>query len=431
MANQALPPSALATSDISPDITEERKCEKKDVEALTKNTTIQEGNAKITDDERKYLDQAEIFLQEHNISHAYIDSLLNDETARKKVVRKVDRMLMPLLIGTYLLQFIDKQALSYSASFDLFATTRVTSDQYTWLASIFYFAYLVTEWPAGYLTQHFPTGTVISVFIIIWGSILAITAACTNFAGLMVCRFLLGSFESAIAPCFMMIVGMWYSRRDQPVRAAAFYSANGVGQMIGGILFYAVGQAKGFAVWRAIFILCGGVTACWGVVIFIFLPNNIMSARRFSNEEKAVLIAQGQSNSTGIYNKTIKFSQVKEALLDPQVWLLFWFMLLNELINGGTANFGTLILKGIANGDALRTTLLNIPGGAMQVIFILSGGFLSGYFKNIRTYVMALYVVPTMMGALLLWKLDRTTHSTNHLLGPFLIVSARNIRNLI
>lgn len=54
-------------------------------------------------------------------------------------------------------------------------------------------------------------------------------------------------------------------------------------------------------------------------------------------------------------------SQVKEALLDPQIWLLFLFVLLNETVNGGLANFSKLIIKGIAGGDSLLTTAYGIP----------------------------------------------------------------------
>lgn len=56
------------------------------------------------------LDAAEVFLRNHNFSHAYLHELLQDEVACKKLVRKINWTLMPLLCGTYLLQYIDKQA---------------------------------------------------------------------------------------------------------------------------------------------------------------------------------------------------------------------------------------------------------------------------------------------------------------------------------
>jgi len=63
------------------------------------------------------LDEAELFLQQHGIPHSRLSELMADEEALKKLRRKVDWTLMPLLCGTYLLQYVDKQALGYSAVF--------------------------------------------------------------------------------------------------------------------------------------------------------------------------------------------------------------------------------------------------------------------------------------------------------------------------
>ncbi|ETN42085.1 uncharacterized protein HMPREF1541_04024 [Cyphellophora europaea CBS 101466] len=357
---------------------------------------------------REDLDEAGIFLREHNFTQSYLAELLEDKALNKRIVRKVDLTLMPLLCLTYFLQFIDKQGLSYAAVFDLFEDTGITSYQYSWLASIFYFAYLFAEWPSSYLAQHFPTAKVISAFVLTWGSIMLLTAACSNFTGMAICRFLLGCFESVITPAFMLIVSQWYVRRQQPARAGLFYCFNGFGNMIGGILFYAVGYEKNFPVWKVIYLLCGGMTVVWGVVLWFHLPDNIMSARKFTPEEKALLIARSQTNRTGVYNRKIKWGQIFEALTDVQVWILFLFTLLNETINGGIANFGKLIVKGVAGGDPLLATAYGIPQGAFQVFWVFTGPFIASRFKNIRTVIMAVYILPTIAGAIIMWKLPRS-----------------------
>ncbi|KAI4696009.1 uncharacterized protein J4E88_000180 [Alternaria novae-zelandiae] len=354
------------------------------------------------------LDEANLFLRQHNITPEYMAELLEDDMANKRVSRKVDLLLLPLLCGTYFLQYIDKQAMGYSAVFDLFETTGITGDQYSWLASIFYFAYLLAEWPSAYLAQHFPTGRVVSLFCFCWGSIMLLTAATHNFAGFAVMRFLLGVFESVVTPAFMMIVGMWYVGKQQPARAGTFYCFNGLGSAVGGILFYGAGYAKSFVVWKIIYIICGGMTVLWSVVLFFRLPNNIMTAKSFSVEEKALLIARAASNRTGVYNRKIKLPQVWEALMDPQIWILFLFVTLNEMINGGTANFGKLIVKDAAGGDPLKTTLYGIPQGFAQVFWVFTGPFLASRLPNARTYIMALYLCPTIIGACLIWQLPRT-----------------------
>ncbi|KAG9773401.1 MFS general substrate transporter, partial [Aureobasidium melanogenum] len=375
------------------------------------------GTGDITD-----LDEAEIFLRDNNFSPGYIKELLADKQRNRKLVRRIDLILLPLLAGTYVLQYIDKQALSYSAVFDLFSDTKTNQDQYSWLASIFYFAYLGAEYPFTYIAQKTRMAKLVAGCIISWGSILMITAACSNFAGLATCRFLLGVFEAPITPCFMMIIGMWYTRQEQPFRAGVFYCCNGVGSMLGGIFTYAIGQIDTFPVWRAVFLICGGITVICGFLVLWLLPDTILTAKRFSLEDKAMLVARGKLGRTGIINHHVKWYQIKEALLDPQVLLLALFMLLNETMNGGIANFGKLIIKGLVT-DPLLTTALGIPQGAFQVFWILSGTYLASKIRNFRTYSMALYMLPTILGIALIWKLDRKHHKIGVLFGYYMVAS--------
>lgn len=155
------------------------------------------------------LDDAEIFLRDNNFSPEYVQGLVADEARNKRLVRKVDLVVLPLLAGTYMLQYIDKQALSYAAVFDLFTDTGITQNQYSYFASIFYIAYLVAEYPWSFLAQRTRMAKVLGACIVAWGIVLMCTAAGGNFASLAACRFLLGLFEAPVTPCFMMIVAMW------------------------------------------------------------------------------------------------------------------------------------------------------------------------------------------------------------------------------
>ncbi|TIC91799.1 putative transporter [Colletotrichum higginsianum] len=321
------------------------------------------GDCEAVDDikiaETANLDEAQMFLHEHGIPNASLEALMSDEAALKRLRRKIDWQLMPLLCGTYLLQYIDKQALSYSAVFDLFTSTGMTSDEYSWMASIFYFAYLAAEWPASYIAQHYPTGKIVAAFVLSWGTILLCTAAAQNFTGLAICRFLLGVFELVITPAFMLI-------------------------------------AKGWDVWRIIYVLCGGLTVVWGIVLYLFMPDNILTAKRFTIEERAMLIAQNARARGGVFNSKVRMKQVKEVFRDGQVWLLFWFVLFNEIINGGIANFVKLIVKGFTH-DALLTTAYGIPYGAFTAIYMFTGPCMASRLKNARTYVMVIWLLPTLI----------------------------------
>lgn len=72
-----------------------------------------------------------------------------------------------------------------------------------------------------------------------------IQAACNSFRTLAVLRALAGAAEACSDPGFMLITSMWYTRREQPVRLGLWYTANGFGIALGGLLGYGIGHIRG------------------------------------------------------------------------------------------------------------------------------------------------------------------------------------------
>lgn len=81
-----------------------------------------------------------------------------DPAESKRVLRKIDLRLIPTLWLLYLLQYLDKNGINYASVYGLQKGTNLVGDQYNWLSSIFYFGYLVGQWPAGILMQKLPLG---------------------------------------------------------------------------------------------------------------------------------------------------------------------------------------------------------------------------------------------------------------------------------
>lgn len=72
--------------------------------SITKVKSVAEG-------EVISLDAAEVFLREHNFHDDYLAELLADEPMNKRLVRKIDFVVLPLLAGTYVLQASKKVTL--------------------------------------------------------------------------------------------------------------------------------------------------------------------------------------------------------------------------------------------------------------------------------------------------------------------------------
>lgn len=64
------------------------------------------------------------------------------EAESKRVRRKTDLILMPVICWTYALQYLDNTVLGYAYAFGLLEDTNMSEGDYNWLASIYYIGYL-------------------------------------------------------------------------------------------------------------------------------------------------------------------------------------------------------------------------------------------------------------------------------------------------
>ncbi|EKG14879.1 Major facilitator superfamily domain general substrate transporter [Macrophomina phaseolina MS6] len=91
------------------------------------------------------------------------------EEEYKKLLRKIDRYLLPLMWFCYGIQQTDKTSLGTQAIFGLREDTGLVGQQYSWLTTIFYIAYLCGEFPSNFLLQRWALGRSLSIYMLCWG----------------------------------------------------------------------------------------------------------------------------------------------------------------------------------------------------------------------------------------------------------------------
>ncbi|KZV84882.1 MFS general substrate transporter, partial [Exidia glandulosa HHB12029] len=118
------------------------------------------------------------------------------EEEDRRVLRKIDFWVMPIVLMVYFLQQLDKSSVSYASVFGLVQQTGLVGKQYSWLTSIVYVAQLVWQPMSSYMLVRFPLSKYLFVHVLFWGVIVASTAGAHNFKGLITARFFLGIFEA-------------------------------------------------------------------------------------------------------------------------------------------------------------------------------------------------------------------------------------------
>ncbi|RYP35286.1 hypothetical protein DL767_003874 [Monosporascus sp. MG133] len=237
----------------------------------------------------------------------------------RRVKRKIDVFILPMLCATIALQYLDKVTLSYAAVYGLQSDLHLVGQQYSWTSSIYYFGYLVAEPIAMYLIAKCHIGRFAAANIFFWGVMVMLCAVAKDFAGLMALRFFMGIFEASIGPCWVALMSIYYRKEEQGLRVTTWYGFVGVAAIVGGLLAYGVGyEQSSLKTWQLIFLICGGMTVVWSAVIWCFLPADPTSARFLSVKERAITVERLRDNRTGLKSPRFKVRQALKAVTDPQ-----------------------------------------------------------------------------------------------------------------
>ncbi|CAG7972192.1 unnamed protein product [Penicillium salamii] len=345
-----------------------------------------------------------------------------DEATNRRLLRIIDWHMMPIMCFIYGMNYLDKTTLSYASVMGIKDDLNLEGDQYQWLGSLFYFGYLAWEYPTNRLLQRLPLGKYSAACILIWGAILCCFAAVSNYPGAIAIRFMLGVFEAAVTPGFALLTSQWYTKYEQGIRVNIWFSFNGVGQMLGGVVAYgiAVGTAKhGSSIepWKIVFLFTGLLTVCLGVVFLWIVPDNQLNARWLKKEDRVLAIARVRVNQQGIGNKHFKLYQVKEALLDPMTWAFFFYAIIADIPNGGISNFFSQLIKGFGYSEE-QSLILGVPGGAVEVVALLLNGYI-GHITNQRVLTSLGGLVASIVGMLLIVALP-LGNNVGRLIGYYL-----------
>lgn len=257
----------------------------------------------------------------------------------------------------------------------------------------------------------------------IWGVIVALHAVCHNFSTLAVVRFFLGAIEVSTVPVAIYITGAFYTKEEQVTRVALWYTTSGWANVFGGFLSWTIYNADTFR-WQGVFVLYGAMTFVTGIFLFFFLAASPAEAKWLTEDEKVIALERVRGNKTGTEVWKFSWPQLREALLDVRLYLIFLMLVSTGMPNGGLTAFGMLHLDSeiptifsdarlkyviagptIVSGfgyDVPTTQLLNMGSGAAQVMGTFLALFLAKWtnrtIAGIFTLVIACVGTAMMLG---------------------------------
>ncbi|KAJ5232562.1 hypothetical protein N7468_005518 [Penicillium chermesinum] len=365
----------------------------------------------------------QIVIDEDNVKHIVTDA--GDEAVQflasvgpfppmspdqeKKLVRKIDRWMIPMLLFLGLFGAVDKVQLATGALYGFKEDNHLKGQEYSWLGSILSIGMLVGIWPSTYLVHRLPAGKYIGACSFCWSIMTLCIAACHNWAGLMVLRFMMGVFEAIITPGLTLLISVFWKKSEQPIRNGVIMSV--FSSVVNGFLSWVVGKIPSdapLARWQYLYLLTGSINVLYSSFMLFYLPNSPINAKFLSLEERWHAVQRLADNRTGIDNNQWNWDQAWEAVFDLKIWIMFLFNIAINIPNGGLITFGAIIIDSLGF-DPQTSSLLSMPNGIISTI----SGFIATYYaskwQGRRTFVVMIATLPPLIGTALVYGVPRSS----------------------
>ncbi|KAK4922273.1 hypothetical protein LTR66_016612, partial [Elasticomyces elasticus] len=197
-----------------------------------------------------------------------------DHKAERRLCRKFDYRLLPILAVMYLFNALDKGNLGNAETDGMTDDLNFKPNQYNLLLSIFFVPFVIFAPPFSMLGKKYSPARVLPILMFSFGSFTMLSSAAFNFSGMFALRWFLGMSEAAFFPLVIYYLTTFYRRGELARRLAVFYAASNIANAFSGLIAFGVFQIKGSSIpnWRYLFIIEGGVTVMFATFAFFYLP---------------------------------------------------------------------------------------------------------------------------------------------------------------
>lgn len=217
------------------------------------------------------METSEKDVEQETIEHVKSETPLPtiSSPAEKRLLRKLDIHVVPILMILFLLAFLDRINIGNARLQGLEKDLNMAGHDYNIALLIFFIPYVLLEVPSNLILKKFAPSWWISGIMFGWGLFLlssrtdcadhtelGIITICqgltASFGGLVACRFLLGVFEAGFMPGAYMsmclvslltptgciyLIAMYYKRYELQWRLNVFFSASIMAGAVSGVLY--------------------------------------------------------------------------------------------------------------------------------------------------------------------------------------------------
>ncbi|KZT70959.1 MFS general substrate transporter [Daedalea quercina L-15889] len=263
----------------------------------------------------------------HSEDEAKQSTAVSDEhraVLERKLVRKLDSRLLPILTILYLLSFLDRSNIGNAKLDGLTTDLKMTQADYLNALTLYFLGYVLFEIPSNIVLKRLTPRIWLPTLMVVWGIVSTLMGVVHNYAGLLAVRFFLGATEAGLFPGVVYYLSCWYKRKEQHFRISIFFSAASLAGAFGGVLAYAIGKMNGIghkSGWSWIFIIEGLLTIVIATLSYPLVHNYPDTVSFLSPEERTLLHDRLRDDNDALSGETFQWHYAKKTFEDAAVWL--------------------------------------------------------------------------------------------------------------
>ncbi|GAD97682.1 MFS transporter [Paecilomyces variotii No. 5] len=297
------------------------------------------------------------------------------EEAEKKLVRKIDFRLLPIVIVMYILNYLDRNNIAAARLAGLEDDLGLTSVQYQTCVSILFVGYLLMQIPSNlFLNKLGKPAIYLPSAMMLWGIISTATAGAQSYSGLVAVRFFLGFVEAAYFPGCLYFLSAWYTRKELGLRTALLYSGSLISGAFSGLITAGItgnmDYTRGLRAWRWLFIIEGAITIVVAFLSMFILPNFPRTTGWLTEQEKELAAWRleediGEDDWVDSEQQSFLYG-AKLAALDIKTYILM-LLVFCMVSSASVTNFFPTVVETLNYGK-IESLLLTAPPYVLAVI---------------------------------------------------------------
>ncbi|WP_343722057.1 MFS transporter [Herbaspirillum seropedicae] len=267
--------------------------------------------------------------------------------ALTSAVSKIKWRILPLFVAMFIINYIDRVNIGFVRS-HLSTDLGIGAAAFGLGAGLFFVGYALFEVPSNMLLQRYGARAWLTRIMFTWGLVAACMAFVQSETSFYFMRFLLGVAEAGFFPGVVYYFTQWLPNHERGRAMAVFLSGSAIASILSGPITGALLLIEGGGLhgWQWMFIIEGGASMVFCVVVWLVLDSTPREAKWLSQEQRealAAVIAAEQEQRAA--NRPAHVSALS-LLRDPQIVLFcFIYFAIQLTIYGATFWLPTIIKK--------------------------------------------------------------------------------------